>query len=55
MTFSELVEIHEQGLMDKKLLSPRQHGDRSGVFVKPHYRLTDLGYAFCHFIDAYEK
>lgn len=54
MRYSELVEIHEQGLIDKSLLSPRNHGDRSGVTVNPHYRLTDLGYEFCCFIEKYE-
>ena len=54
MRYEELVEIHEQGLMDKRLLSPRQHGDRSGVILNPHYRLTDLGYEVCRFIDKYE-
>jgi len=54
MRYEELVEIHEQGLMDKRLLSPRQLGDRSGVILNPHYRLTDLGYEFCRFIDKYE-
>jgi hypothetical protein len=51
----ELVEIYEQGLMDKKLLTPRQHGDRSGVNVKPYYRLSSLGYKLCEYIQAYEE
>lgn len=54
MRHNELVEIHEQGLMDKRLLTSRQLGDRSGVIVKPHYRLTELGYEFCCFIEKYE-
>ena len=55
MKHKSLVEIHEQGLMDKRLLSQRLHGDRSGVKVWPHYRLTDLGYDFCRFISQYEE
>lgn len=55
MKHKSLVEIHEQGLMDKRLISPRQLGDRSGVVVKPHYRLTDLGYDFCQYISKYEE
>lgn len=50
----ELVEMYEQGLMDKKLLTQRTHGDRSGVNVKPHYRLSSLGYKLCEYIQAYE-
>lgn len=54
MRHKELIEIHEQGLMDKRLLTPRQLGDRSGVKVKPFFRLTSLGYDFCDFIEKYE-
>lgn len=50
-----LVEIHEESLMNKRLLSPRLHGDRSGVQVRPYYRLTDLGYELCQFIENYEE
>lgn len=53
--YQELVEIYEQGLMDKKLLTPRLHGDRSGVSVRPHYRLSSLGYKFCEYLQAYEE
>lgn len=55
MKHKALVEIHEQGLMDKRLISPRQLGDRSGVIVEPYYRLTDLGYDFCRYISQYEE
>jgi len=55
MKHKELVEIHEQGLMEKRLITPRQLADRSGVQVKPYFRLTDLGYEFCNFIEKYEE
>ena len=50
----ELVETNEQELMDKKLLTPRTHGDGSGVNIKPHFRLSSLGYKLCEFIQVYE-
>ena len=55
MHHKELVEIHEQGLMDKKLLTPRIHGDRSGVIIGQYYRLSGLGYELCSYIYKYEK
>ncbi len=48
-----LVEIHEIGLMDKKLISDRQYGNRSGVLTKPDFRLTSLGKNFCEYIENY--
>ncbi len=55
MRHKELVEIHEQGLMDKKLLTSRELVDRSGVRLHPqHYRLTELGFELCSFIEKYE-
>ena len=54
MRHQELIEIHEQGLMNKRLVTPRQLSDSSGVKVKPFFRLTNLGYEFCEFIEKYE-
>jgi len=54
MKHKELLEIHEEGLMSKRLLTPRQHADRSGVILKPYYRLTDLGFELCSFIEKYQ-
>jgi len=51
----ELVEIYEQRLMDKKLLTPRLYSDKSGVNVNPHYRLSPLGIKLCEYIRAYEE
>jgi hypothetical protein len=52
---TSLVEIHEAELMKKYLLTGRLHGDRSGVECKPHYRLTELAYDFCKFINDYSN
>jgi len=49
-----LVEIHEEGLMKKHLISRRLHGDRSGVADKPHFRLTSLGLGLCDYIASYD-
>ena len=55
LRFPELVELHEQGLEAKRLISPRLHSDRSGVQLKPSYRLTTLGVGLCEFIGSYES
>lgn len=54
MKHQELIEIHEQSLMNKRLVTPRKLPDSSGVKVKPFFRLTNLGYEFCEFIEKYE-
>lgn len=54
MKHKALVENHEENLMAKRLLSQRKLEDRSGVFANPHYRLTDLGYDFCQFVENHE-
>ena len=50
----ELVELHEQGLMDKKLLTPRTFPDKSGVSLGNNFRLTGLGVNLCKFIEAFD-
>jgi hypothetical protein len=55
MKHQELIEIHEQSLMNKRLVTHRQLADSSGVKVKPFFRLTNLGYEFCEFIEKYEE
>lgn len=54
LRFGELVEIHEEQLMAKHLLTERTLGDRSGVNGRNN-RLTDLGYQLCEFISHYEE
>lgn len=50
----ELVELHEDSLIKKKLFTARRYGDGSGVSLQPYYRLTQLGYEICRYIDHYE-
>jgi hypothetical protein len=49
-----LVEIHEEQLIQKHLISGRRHTDRSGVTVKSHFRLTSLAFELCEYIANYE-
>lgn len=49
-----LIEIHVKTLEEKSLLIPPRHSDRSGIVFKPYFRLTELGYRLCEFINAYE-
>lgn len=46
----ELVETYEEALMEKRLLSPRIHGDRSGVVLGDYFRLTDFAVTLCDWI-----
>ena len=55
LKYTQLAEIYEKSLMDKKLITPRFHPDGSGVHVRPHFRLTDLGFNLCQYIASYEK
>lgn len=50
-----LVEMNEDILIELHILSPRIHGDRSGVNVGDTNRLTSLGVGFCEFIAKYEE
>lgn len=45
-----LVELHEEQLIQLKLISPRRYGDNSGIDNTGHFRLTDLGYKLCQYI-----
>jgi hypothetical protein len=55
LTFPTLVELHETKLIDKRLLTPRFYSDGSGVTMGEHFRLTDLGWNLCEYIDNYEQ
>jgi len=46
---SDLVEIYEEALMEKFLLTGRLLSDRSGVRTG-HYRLTPLAVGLCEFL-----
>jgi hypothetical protein len=55
LKYGGLIELHEQNLIDKKLITPRMLPDKSGIQINPHFRLSDLGYNFCSFIEAYRE
>lgn len=55
LKYEALVEIHEIGLMDKKLISGRKYEDGSGVSIHPNFRLTSLGKSFCEYIENYKE
>jgi hypothetical protein len=46
-----LVALAETPLMEKQLVTPRQHGDRSGVIWGQRNRLTSLGERVCAFMQ----
>ena len=54
--YKELVRIHEKGLMDKKLLILMDTFIRATEEQRSrNYRLTELGYEFCNFIEKYDE
>jgi hypothetical protein len=52
---ASLVEIYEEELIKKHLISRRLYHDGSGVDAKPHFRLTSLGLELCDFIASYDS
>ncbi len=50
-----LVEIYEEELIKKHLLSNRFYEDRSGIILEPHFRLTSLGFELCEYIANYDS
>jgi plasmid replication initiation protein len=52
---SELIELHEKNLIDKKLITPRRRGEKGSVLLGQHYRLTELGYQICIFVENYDE
>jgi len=51
---SALVELHEEELMKKKLISERANTDRSGISLANQSRLTNFAIDFCKYIDNYD-
>ena len=49
LNFTEIIEIYESELIKLKLLMDRIYKDKSG-----YYRLTQLGYEICQYIEKYE-
>jgi hypothetical protein len=54
LKYVEIVEIHEKGMIEKKLITPRIPTDRIGIETVLRYRLTNLGNDFCSFFESYE-
>ncbi len=54
LQYPDLVEIHEAGLIDKRLITRRRFGDASGIDVGEHYRLTSLGFRLSEFVSSYD-
>ena len=55
LRYPELIEIHERNLMDKNLITPRIYSDNSGIKMGKYFRLSELGYEICKFIESYEE
>ena len=51
---SELIQMYEEELIQKRILQGRKYSDGSGVYLKPNYRLTELGLELCKFITTYD-
>jgi hypothetical protein len=55
LTYPSLVESHESELERKKIIRGRFYSDKSGVTLGDYYRLTELGYQICKFIESYDS
>jgi hypothetical protein len=55
LKYPSLVESHESELERKKIITDRLYSDKSGVKLGKYYRLTDLGYQICKFIESYDS
>lgn len=51
----ELVEIHEEGLVAKKLLTGRSLQIQSLIPIGENFRLTPLACDICDFLQSYEE
>lgn len=52
LEYPSLVQYHEQGLIDKRLITGRINSNKR-VVLGDHLRLSDLGLSFCEYIDKY--
>ncbi|MBU4381393.1 hypothetical protein L6255_02800 [Candidatus Parcubacteria bacterium] len=52
--YPELVKKYEDVLIKAQLITGRANRDGSGVRIGNHFRLTQLGYDLCEYIDHYE-
>ena len=52
---SELIQMYEEELIQKRILNNRIYTDGSGVYLQPNYRLTELGLELCKYITTYDN
>jgi hypothetical protein len=52
---SQLIELHDSGLLEKKLLKSRLNSNKSKVDLEPYFGLSDFGVAFCNYIENFEN
>ncbi len=55
LKYSELVEVHEKKLMELCLITKRKYEDESGIILNNKFRLTNLGYNLCKYIELYNN
>jgi hypothetical protein len=55
LKYPELVEANEDGLIALRLITPRKYPDKSGIDLGDHYRLTQLGFDLCEYIEKYDE
>jgi hypothetical protein len=60
LTYPELVEVHENGLAEKNLIykrtpTGRPDIDRYEAKLGEHFRLTNLGFTICSYIDHHNE
>ena len=55
LVYPELVETCENSLVNKHLLLNRKEGDPNVIHLGANYRLTQLGFGICEFVDEGES
>lgn len=55
LRFIELVALNETKLIELHLITKRLLQDGSGITIGDNFRLTDLGYNLCKYIELYEE
>ncbi len=55
LKYPELVELHEKKLIELCLITKRMLSDGSGVSLGEFFRLTNLGYNLCKYIELYDR
>ena len=52
---SDLVKIFENTLIEKNLLTPTLYTDPGTVTLSKHFRLTELAFEICKFVEKYDE